>query len=359
MSLPKFLIFDPAGNPYPAGLGDPITPDPPSMLCYTDVNGVPQPADFTSGGASSAGPIGTYQQSDGAGGFAVSSTVDAVDTDTHTVTQTVISPDAGGSLVVQSFANNDSQDATLTVSATSAAGTSTFQVTAGLDSGNQILGIADNILFIGLGSSTLQLSGIPAPTTTPTGAPSASGAMAAGSYRAWVEARPLTGGGVFFPVSADVVIDGSPQTSIDWVWDIASGITTYRLWISADNGSTWSYFDVTGEAYTQTATAGTPGMPYGNNTTGQVVLSSGNSNSGIAADATGVTIIGLQLINAPYFAAGNPLPTAFAALLGAQAVVSDATLPTYMGVYTSGGTIYAAVICSTLDGGLTYGWYTH
>lgn len=55
-----------------------------------------------------------------------------------------------------------------------------------------------------------------------------------------------------------------------------------------------------------------------------------------------------------YSAAGTALPTCAAGLKGASATVSDATAPTYMGAYTSGGAVTAAVIC---DG--AGGWKTH
>ena len=183
--------------------------------------------------------------------------------------------------------------------------------------------------------------------------------MAAGSYVAYIEARANSGGVLGGLQSDPVVIDGVTQTSIDWSWDAVNGASSYRLWVSADNGATWTYFEGVTSPYTQTTTAGTSGTLPDQNTTGETVLASGFSGTSISANANGVSIVGLQLSPNPYSAAGNPLPTASAALLGAQAVVSDATLPTYMGVYTSGGTIYAAVICSTLDGGSTYGWYTH
>jgi hypothetical protein len=59
----------------------------------------------------------------------------------------------------------------------------------------------------------------------------------------------------------------------------------------------------------------------------------------------------------PYSAAGTPLPTCASGIKGQNAVVSDATSPTYMGAYTSGGAITAAVICSY--NGTTYFWLTH
>ncbi len=47
-----------------------------------------------------------------------------------------------------------------------------------------------------------------------------------------------------------------------------------------------------------------------------------------------------------YSAAGTPLPAASAALKGAKAVVSDATLPTFLSPYVSGGTVAATVLCN-------------
>jgi hypothetical protein len=54
---------------------------------------------------------------------------------------------------------------------------------------------------------------------------------------------------------------------------------------------------------------------------------------------------------------GPALPICASALKGAQAVVSDAASPTYLGPYTSGGNITAAVICSF--NGARYAWVTH
>lgn len=58
-----------------------------------------------------------------------------------------------------------------------------------------------------------------------------------------------------------------------------------------------------------------------------------------------------------YSAAATALPTCAVAMKGTTAVVSDATSPTFMGTYSSGGTITAAVICSF--NGTTYSWLTH
>jgi hypothetical protein len=58
-----------------------------------------------------------------------------------------------------------------------------------------------------------------------------------------------------------------------------------------------------------------------------------------------------------FSAAGTALPTCAFALNGDEAVVSDATTPTYMAAYTSGGLVTAKVICSY--NGTTYSWLTH
>jgi hypothetical protein len=47
-----------------------------------------------------------------------------------------------------------------------------------------------------------------------------------------------------------------------------------------------------------------------------------------------------------YSAAGTPLPAATNALKGARAVVSDATSPTFLGAYVSGGAVIAPVLCT-------------
>jgi hypothetical protein len=47
-----------------------------------------------------------------------------------------------------------------------------------------------------------------------------------------------------------------------------------------------------------------------------------------------------------YSAAGTPLPTCNTAYKGQKATVSDATSPTYLGTYTSGGAVIAPVFCN-------------
>lgn len=59
------------------------------------------------------------------------------------------------------------------------------------------------------------------------------------------------------------------------------------------------------------------------------------------------------LPNTLYSAAGTPLPTCVAALKGQQTTVSDATSPTYLGTYVSGGAVTVPVICNGTS------WVTH
>jgi hypothetical protein len=66
--------------------------------------------------------------------------------------------------------------------------------------------------------------------------------------------------------------------------------------------------------------------------------------------ATGPYTVGPALL---YSAASNPLPTCDSGSKGFQFTVSDATSPTYLGTYASGGSVVAAVICTGSS------WVTH
>ena len=60
------------------------------------------------------------------------------------------------------------------------------------------------------------------------------------------------------------------------------------------------------------------------------------------------------LPNILYSAAGTPLPTCNAAAKGTLAVVKDATVPTYLGAYVSGGAVVAPVVCNAASAWVTY-----
>ena len=69
--------------------------------------------------------------------------------------------------------------------------------------------------------------------------------------------------------------------------------------------------------------------------------------------AAGAVVGGLWVPSLLYSAAGTALPTCNSGSKGYQAEVSDATAPTYLGTYTSGGAVVAAVLCNGTN------WVTH
>lgn len=95
--------------------------------------------------------------------------------------------------------------------------------------------------------------------------------------------------------------------------------------------------------------------------------STSGNDTGISRGAAGVISIdtttaqnGLGIVKTAavlpgvlYSAAGTALPTCAAGIKGQSAVVSDATTPTYLGTYTSGGAVAAAVLCNGTN------WVTH
>jgi hypothetical protein len=71
-----------------------------------------------------------------------------------------------------------------------------------------------------------------------------------------------------------------------------------------------------------------------------------NSTVTIAAGVISANSNALLTPGTIYSVAGTPLPAASSALLGARAVVSDATLPTYLAAYTGGGAVVCPVFCN-------------
>lgn len=97
--------------------------------------------------------------------------------------------------------------------------------------------------------------------------------------------------------------------------------------------------------------SGTPLLPTG---TAAFTEPPGDSSAALATDA--FVLANINNLTAPttiYSAAGTPLPACVAGIDGAQAVVSDATSPTYLAAYTSGGATVAAVLCNGSS------WVTH
>jgi hypothetical protein len=79
------------------------------------------------------------------------------------------------------------------------------------------------------------------------------------------------------------------------------------------------------------------------------------SGSGQNAGVTAMTIASTGVVqkNITFSAAGTALPTCNTAAKGSEAVVSDATSPTYLGAYASGGSVFAPVLCNG-SGWITY-----
>jgi hypothetical protein len=62
--------------------------------------------------------------------------------------------------------------------------------------------------------------------------------------------------------------------------------------------------------------------------------------------ALGTAVLPNVLPSVVYSAAGTALPSCTSAIVNTKAVVSDATTPTYLGTYTSGGTVHSPVFCN-------------
>jgi len=89
---------------------------------------------------------------------------------------------------------------------------------------------------------------------------------------------------------------------------------------------------------------------------GKTIISFPNNTlpaTSLTGDANGLNFGGIHGVVTIYSAAGTALPTCNAAAKGKDGVVSDATSPTYLGTYTSGGATIAPVFCNGTN------WVTH
>ena len=68
--------------------------------------------------------------------------------------------------------------------------------------------------------------------------------------------------------------------------------------------------------------------------------------NGTAGDYSGTLKLAIIQPGKLYSAAGTALPTCNSALEGAHATVSDATSPTYLGTYASGGAVVSGAFCN-------------
>jgi hypothetical protein len=84
--------------------------------------------------------------------------------------------------------------------------------------------------------------------------------------------------------------------------------------------------------------SGYPGGVWTGKFHGDLLVTNGTLTAHLV---NGVTVSGL-----PYSAAGVPIPTCNAGLVNLTAQVSDATTPTFLGTYVSGGAVKAPVFCN-------------
>lgn len=130
---------------------------------------------------------------------------------------------------------------------------------------------------------------------------------------------------------------------------IAAGVTTVfgRSGAVVATSGDYSVGLVTGAApLASPAFTGVPTAP---------TASAGTNTTQIASTAFVIGEIGAP--GTLYSVAGTALPSCTSSINGQEAVVSDATSPTYMGAYSGSGGITTAVICSY--NGSTHSWKTH
>jgi hypothetical protein len=145
------------------------------------------------------------------------------------------------------------------------------------------------------------------------------------------------------------------STGLYWI-NLTGNATTYTPCCGDDNQGHILTFVITPNSYTWTWPTGGPpnfiNAPI-------ITNSSIPITTQFVFDGTNYQCILNCAVRPPqlYSAAGTALPTCNSSSNGVQLEVSDATSPTYMGAYTSGGAITAAVICSY--NGSAYSWLTH
>ena len=148
---------------------------------------------------------------------------------------------------------------------------------------------------------------------------------------------------------------GSDGTTTNSNWSIHQTGANVDVWqVGIYSGTTWYAAMLNGGVigWVPGSTSATPDTGFSRIAANSVALGNGG-----AGDGSGTLKLAAILPGVLYSAAGTALPTCASGLKGQLAVVSDATSPTYMGAYSSGGGITAQVICSY--NGTTYSWLTH
>ena len=146
---------------------------------------------------------------------------------------------------------------------------------------------------------------------------------------------------VALTMPAEFAVTGSPITTSGTLAVAKATQTANKVFASGvSGGAAQPAFRALVPADLPLGTDAAPGALQGDGST--IVVT-----AGVAKAVAGVPV-------APgvvYSAAGTPLPAASDALLGARAVVSDATAPVFLSPYVSGGGVVAPVLCTGLSGG--------
>lgn len=140
----------------------------------------------------------------------------------------------------------------------------------------------------------------------------------------------------------------APNTLLKVVAPTVAGLNSIGPSKLTDDGTTLSY--------NGTPISGGGTGITGTGTTGSIPKFASASSVGNSAVDDGVTVVGTVTSTKPvaapyvqaktiYSAAGTPLPAASVALKGARATVSDATTPTFLATYASGGAVICPVFC--------------
>jgi hypothetical protein len=151
-------------------------------------------------------------------------------------------------------------------------------------------------------------------------------------------------------------VDGTLQADYNktapgvWILPNATGLTlpTNGAGLTLGGGTEVLYANGLGFLETDTIVwwhiqvgAGTPETSIGNPATGVVSI-----DTGAGANGLGAIIAANYQAGVVYSAAATPLPTCNSGLKGTRAAVSDATSPTFLGAYTSGGAVASGVLCN-------------
>jgi hypothetical protein len=206
--------------------------------------------------------------------------------------------------------------------------------------------------YWGLNAAEMQF-GVADNTTTHFSFNAASGGLQPSGTNEYARLTPRTSGGGWTLGSGELFNWSSTSVSSG---SVDTGISRHAAGdVRVGNGT---FDDVTGTVEAASFFAGTSGGAASEFNSSQVDLHNSSGIQTVAlTGATGQVLGNWFKPGTVYTAAGTALPTCNSTSNGTLAVVGDATSPTYMGAYTSGGQITAAAICSF--NGTSYSWLTH